>query len=326
MSQERSNIPILMAGTIALDTIITPTATADSVLGGSASFAATAASLFAKNINVLSIIGDDFPTSFWEELNARGINLAHVDHIDGPSFSWTGEYENNMNHRQTRAVRDSVMLGWKVRVPESLQNSAIVVATCMVPERQMELITQCKAPTLVLSDSMDKWITRQPEWLDQVISHSDITMMNDEEAKAYANTSNPITAGEYLLSKGAKHAIIKQGEYGSLLFSKSSQDANSADIPAHIFSCPAWPLRQIIDPTGAGDTFLGALAGYLSTLPDLNPTFEDMKKGIILATIAASFTCESFSADALFAMDRDAYNRRLCAFLDMLRIPDLTIE
>lgn len=317
MNSSSSSAPILLAGTIGIDTIITPSATAEGVLGGSASFAAVAARLFAEKIDVLSVIGEDFPERYWDELNASGINLHHVDRVSGPSFAWTGEYEVNMNKRRTVSALDHVMLDWKVRVPEQLRKHPVIAVTCMVPERQLEFISQCESPRLVISDSMDKWINRQPEWLDKVISRSHVAMMNEDEAKGYASCTNIMEAGEFLLSKGAKHAIIKQGEYGAILFSRTSEKHGTPSI----FRCPAWPLKSLIDPTGAGDTFLGAMSGYLSTLPSLSPTFEEMKTAIILATVAASFTCESFSADSLFTMDHDKFQERLRAFLDMIRLP-----
>ena len=307
--------PILLAGTIGIDTIITPTTRAERVLGGSASFAAAAARLFVEKIDVLSVIGEDFPTEYWDDLNGKDINLDYVDRVPGPSFAWTGQYEVNMNRRKTVAANDHVMLNWGVKVPEPLRKHPVIAVTCMVPERQLEFISQCESPRLIISDSMDKWISRQPEWLDKVIARSHVTMMNEDEAKGYASTGSIVEAGEYLLSKGAKYAIIKQGEYGSTLFSRTEEGSLS------IFRCPAWPLKAVIDPTGAGDSFLGAMAGYLATLPSLSPGFDEMKTAVVLGTIAASFTCESFSADSLFSMDESKFRTRLEEFLNMVRIP-----
>lgn len=306
---------ILVAGTIAIDDIITPSRQASDLLGGSAAFASVAARLFALDIDVLSIIGSDFPEHYRRTLERKGINLDGVTRRDGPSFHWTGEYFDDMNKRRTVKVSDDVMLGWNLEVPQAWKHHPVVIASCMVPARQLELIMQCREPQLVLSDSMDKWITRQPELLDAVIARSHICTMNEAEAKIYARCSNLIDAGEHMLTKGARYAIIKQGEYGSALFGRRS------DGSPELFRCPAWPLREVVDPTGAGDTFLGAIGGYLSTFPDLNPSFDSMKKAVIRATVASSFTCESLSADALIAMTRDAFEQRLAEFISMIR-PD----
>ena len=172
---------------------------------------------------------------------------------------------------------------------------------------------------LVLSDSMDKWLRRQPELLDAVISRSHITMMNEDEAKEYAQASTVLEAGEFLLSKGAAYAVVKQGEYGATLLGR--------DVGGNLrmFRCPAYPLKTLVDPTGAGDTFLGALAGYLSTLPPGLPPFEEVKKGIVYGTVAASFTCESFSADALLSMTKETFRRRLEEYAEMCRLPDIRL-
>jgi sugar/nucleoside kinase (ribokinase family) len=298
------SIPILLAGTIGIDTLITPTDRADNVLGGSASFAGVAAALYADQIDIVSIIGNDFPNSYEETLKNHNVCLDHVTRYDGPSFAWTGEYFDNMNKRRTVTAKDEVMVNWDVTVPECLQHHRMVVASCMVPAGQLRLLSQCQSPELVLTDSMDKWITRQPDLLDAVMRRSHIVLMNEDEAKAYAHTPNIIEAGEYMLSFGPRYSIIKQGEYGAVLFGKAT------DCRTQLFRCPAWPLRQVIDPTGAGDSFLGALAGYLSQQNDLNPSFEVMKQGIVLATVVASFTCESFSADALLAIDKATIEKR----------------
>lgn len=306
--------PLLVTGTIGIDTIITPHGRADGVLGGSVSFAAVAALLFAERVDAVSIIGEDFPSHYEEALTAKGLHMDGVERKKGPSFSWTGEYFDNMNKRRTVCANDSVMVEWDVQVPESLRHHPILVCCCMVPAQQLKCIAQCPQASLVLSDSMDKWLRRQPELLDAVISRSHITMMNEDEAKEYAHASTITEAGEFLLSKGAVYAVVKQGEYGATLFGRKE------DGSLRIFRCPAYPLKTLVDPTGAGDSFLGALAGYLSTLPPQLPSFEDVKKGIILGTVAASFTCQSFSADALLSMTQDTFRQRLHEYRDMCRI------
>lgn len=305
---------ILLSGTIAIDNIITPCEKAEGVLGGSACFAAVAAHLFCPDIDVLSVIGKDFPPHYRDSLEGHGIHLGAVTIRDGQSFSWTGEYFDNMNKRRTVDVTDEVMTGWEVIVPEAWANHPVVVASTMVPARQLELIRQSHSAKLVLSDSMDKWITRQPELLDAVIASSHVCTMNEDEAKIYAKSSSILDAGERLLQQGARYAVIKQGEYGSILFGRNGEGS------VEMFRCPAWPLRRLIDPTGAGDSFLGMLGGYLSAIPGYSPDFAQMKEAVVHATVAASFTCESFSADALFSMTRETFDERLAGLKQLISL------
>ena len=274
------SLPLLITGTIGIDTIITPRGRAEGVLGGSVSFAAVAALLFADRVDAVSIIGEDFPVHYEEALAAKGLCMDGVERKKGPSFAWTGEYFDNMNKRRTVCANDSVMLDWQVNVQEALRSHPVLVCCCMVPAQQLKCMEQCPDASLVLSDSMDKWLRRQPELLDAVISRSHITMMNEDEAKEYAGASTILEAGEFLLSRGATYAVVKQGEYGATLIGREK------DGRTRIFRCPAYPLKTLVDPTGAGDTFLGALAGYLSTLPEGLPSFEDMKRGIVYGTAA----------------------------------------
>ncbi len=305
--------PILLSGTIGIDTIITPTARAESILGGSACFAAAAARLFANSVDILSIIGQDFPLEWLETLKKQQINLDYVDRYNGPSFAWTGEYFENMNQRRTVSARDSVMLNWEIQVPQPLRTHPIVVASCMVPARQLQFLEQCHHPQLVLTDSMDKWIDRQPQWLDAVMERSHIVLMNEDEAMRYTKAHSLIEAGRRMLDRGPRFAIIKQGCNGAILVGRDELHKE-----LQIFRCSAWPLEQLVDPTGAGDTFLGALAGYLANRePNLTPSFDDMKRGVVRASIAASFTCESFSADSLFHVTPAIFEKRLAAFYAM---------
>lgn len=313
------SLPLLVTGTIGIDTIITPSGGADHVLGGSVSFAAVAALMFADRVDAVSIIGEDFPRHYEDALKAKGMGMEGVKRSPGPSFCWTGEYFDNMNKRRTVCANDSVMLDWNVVVPPALRSHAILVCCCMVPAQQLKCMEQCPDATLVLSDSMDKWLRRQPEMLDAVIAKSHITMMNEDEAKEYASAATVMEAAEFLLSKGACYAIVKQGEYGAMLAGRGD------DGRPLIFRCPAYPLKTVVDPTGAGDTFLGALAGYLATLPEGIPSFEEMKKSVVYGTVAASFTCESFSADALLSMTRATFRERLSHYVSICGMPELVL-
>lgn len=308
--------PLLVTGTIGIDTIITPRGRAEGVLGGSVSFAAVAALLFADRVDAVSIIGEDFPAHYEEALAAKGLCMDGVERKKGPSFTWTGEYVDDMNKRRTVCANDAVMLEWNVHIPESLRSHPVLVCCCMVPAQQLKCMEQCPDAALVLSDSMDKWLRRQPELLDAVIRRSHITMMNEDEAKEYARASTVLEAVEFLLSRGAAYAVVKQGEYGATLAGRDSEGR------LQVFRCPAYPLKTLVDPTGAGDTFLGALAGYLATLPPGLPSFEEVKRGIVYGTVAASFTCESFSADALLSMTAETFRKRLNEYREMCRFPE----
>ena len=214
------SLPLLITGTIGIDTIITPRGRAEGVLGGSVSFAAVAALLFADRVDAVSIIGEDFPVHYEEALAAKGLCMDGVERKKGPSFAWTGEYFDNMHKRRTVCANDSVMLDWQVNVQEALRSHPVLVCCCMVPAQQLKCMEQCPDASLVLSDSMDKWLRRQPELLDAVISRSHITMMNEDEAKEYAGASTILEAGEFLLSRGATYAVVKQGEYGATLIGR----------------------------------------------------------------------------------------------------------
>ena len=221
--------PLLVTGTIGIDTILTPSGRADGVLGGSVSFAAVAALLFADRVDAVSIIGEDFPAHYEAALEAKGVCMNGVERKKGPSFSWTGEYFDNMNKRRTVCANDSVMLEWDVHVPEPLRNHPVLVCCCMVPAQQLKCMEQCPDATLVLSDSMDKWLRRQPELLDAVISRSHITMMNEDEAKEYAQASTVLEAGEFLLSRRR----VRSGETGGIRSHASGPGCRreSPDVP-----------------------------------------------------------------------------------------------
>ncbi len=297
---------ITIGGTIAIDHVKTPEAEAQNLLGGSAAYAALAASFFSKPVDLIGIIGHDFPVNHLEMLESRGIILAGVERSESESFTWSGEYHANMNERTTHRVGLNVLESWQVKVPADSAAAQIVVLANMSPDNQLEMLAQCgispdlpseiSAPNslsrFVIADTMDLWIEIANERLHQVLPQLDLFVLNEGEARDLAGTSNLVKAGRLLLEKGPKNVVIKLGEFGALLFSSSSPSSS-------IFRCSAFPLEAVADPTGAGDTFLGGMAGYLASQGHPPYDFPTLSQAVIQGSILASFTCEAFSTRRL---------------------------
>lgn len=279
---------ILVAGTIAIDNIKTPVAEAKNLLGGSASYAALSASYFCDDVRLVGIVGKDYPQEHLDMLAAHGIGSDGVEKSDADSFTWTGEYFDNMNDRQTHAVALNVLENWQPKVPEGISDAKVCVLANMSPDNQMTTLDQCWAADFVVADSMDLWIEIARDRLKDVLKRLDLFVINDGEARELTGESNLVIAGEALLAMGPKAVVIKLGEYGAMLFGSDGQ----------FFRAGAYPLREVNDPTGAGDTFLGGLAGALvkaGAVGGDGVAFEDLKQAVVMGTIMASFTCEEFS-------------------------------
>ena len=293
---------IIIGGTIAIDNVSTPTAEAVNLLGGSAAYASLAASYYSKPTHLVGIVGRDFPTKHLEMLEEHGVSLSGVEHSDGESFTWTGEYHENMNERTTHSVGLNVLESWKVTIPPTLADAQIVVPANMSPDNQIEMLDQCTADAkFVVADTMDLWIEIANDRLHEVLKRIDLLVINESEARELAGDNNLIVAGEKLLKKGPRFVVIKLGEFGALLFGRDGA----------IFRCHAWPLREIVDPTGAGDTFLGAMAGYLASLGGTNFSFEQIRDAIVRGSVLACFTCEDFSTRRLETVTENEIQERL---------------
>ena len=293
MSTSSTSPRIVIGGTIAIDHVKTPEAEAQNLLGGSAAYAALAASFFSRPVDLIGIVGHDFPKEHLEMLESRGVSLAGVERSENESFTWSGEYHANMNERTTHRVGLNVLESWQVKVPADSATSPIVVLANMSPDNQLEMLDQCgasdgcspAAPRFIIADTMDLWIEIANDRLHQVLPHLDLFVLNEGEARDLAGTSNLVKAGRALLEKGPRHVVIKLGEFGAMLFSENGE----------IFRCSAYPLETVADPTGAGDTFLGGMAGYLASQG--HPPYDTsvLRQAIIHGSMLASFTCEAFS-------------------------------
>ena len=312
-----TSTPILIGGSIAIDHIKTPTAEGKNLLGGSASFTGFAASYFTSPIHLVGIIGKDFPQEHLDLFASRGISTAGLERSEGDTFSWTGSYHENMNTRDTLAVAINVLEDWTPKIPAAAASAPIVVLANMHPLNQLQMMDQLTAQNpFIAADTMDLWITIANDDLHKVLLRIDLLVINESEARDFCQTSNLIIAGQRLLEKGPRHVIIKLGEFGAILFSKHPAGAPHTEfsLPGtdfDLFRCAAFPLTEVADPTGAGDSFLGALAGYLASTGKADFSFDDIRSAIAYGSVVASFTCEAFSANRLAHLTRQEIDSRL---------------
>ncbi len=299
---------ILIGGTIAIDHVKTPEAEATDLLGGSAAYAALAASFYSRAVDLVGIIGRDFPAAHLEMLETRGISLGGVERSESESFTWAGEYHSNMNERTTHRVGLNVLENWQVKVPEESRGAGIVVLANMSPDNQLEMLAQCGSGSggkpFVVADTMDLWIEIANPRLHEVLMQLDLLVLNEGEARELAGTTNLVRAGKVLLEKGPGNVVVKLGEFGAMLFSSGGG----------IFRCSAYPLEHVADPTGAGDSFLGAIAGYLASQGQAAYSEEVLRKAVIQGTVLASFACEDFSTKRLERLTEGEFGERMALF------------
>ncbi|HET6419978.1 MAG TPA: PfkB family carbohydrate kinase [Geobacteraceae bacterium] len=276
---------ILVVGSVAFDSIETPFGKVDNVLGGSAVYFSTSASFFT-DVNLVAVIGEDFPQEHIDFLSSRNIDLRGLARDSGKTFHWQGRYGYDLNEAQTLATHLNVFETFKPRIPESYADSDYLFLANIDPDLQMEVLSQVDSPKIVASDTMNYWISSKPESLRNVVKNVDILIVNDAEARQFSQEPNLVKAARKLLDIGVKTLIVKRGEYGVLMFTRSS-----------IFSAPAYPLEEVFDPTGAGDTFAGGFMGYLANTGDTSD--EGVRRAIIFGSVMASFTVEDFSLNRL---------------------------
>lgn len=285
----------LILGTIALDNIQTPFGKEKEALGGSATYAAYAASFFSKPA-IVSIIGKDFPKAHSELLKNRKISLEGIE-IGEKTFRWDGLYEFDMNQAKTLKTELNVLEGFDPKLPEDYKDIKYVFLANLDPDAQLSVLNQLESPELVLTDTMNLWIEHKKDKLLEVIKKTDILLLNDGEARQLFDTVNLVQAANKALALGPKAIIIKKGEHGSLLFTKDKH-----------FNAPGYPLETVKDPTGCGDTFGGTLIGYLAKTKDISEA--NLRKAIVYATAVASFNAQDFSLNKLKSIDEDDINKR----------------
>ena len=278
---------VLVVGSIAIDTVKTPVEEHSELLGGSASYGALAASFFSP-VRLVGVVGDDFSRSEFEFWKSRKIDTEGVQRVNGKTFRWSGEYSWDLNTRQTRSIALNVFENFKPILPQAYRKTDFILLANIAPSLQAHVLDQMEQPRFVVADTMDLWIeTARPD-LDRLLQRVNLLILNDSEAREMTKQTSLIKAGRRIRKMGPEYVAIKKGEHGALLFGKEDQ----------FFSCGAYPLEDIHDPTGAGDTFAGGMAGYLAGTVK-NVHFNDLRKAMIYGSVLASFCVEAFSLERL---------------------------
>jgi sugar/nucleoside kinase (ribokinase family) len=294
---------ILITGTVAFDDIETPFGSSGKVIGGAGTYIALASSLFTKNLAIVSIIGEDFPEKEIKFLNSRGIDTKMIEIIKGgKTFYWKGKYHENMIGRDTLSTELNVLEKFNPIINSEFSSSEIILLGNLHPFVQNTVINQCSNPNrFIILDTMNFWMDNALNELKDVVEKVDLIIINDEEAQQLTNESNIFNAGNKILKMGPKKVIIKKGEHGSIYLDSF-----------HKYILPAFPVDSLVDPTGAGDSYAGGIAGFLSTKQEIG--FNDIKQAMIFGTLTASFCVENFGVEGLRNVDYEKLLSRLKIF------------
>lgn len=292
---------VLVVGSIALDTVKTPTEEHADLLGGSASYAAVAASFFTET-QLVGIVGDDFPKPHVEYFESRKIDLKGLEVAVGKTFRWSGEYHEDWNDRTTRSTDLNVFEHFSPKLPPEFRNTQYVLLANIAPALQSHVLDQMERPKFIIADTMNLWIDITKDDLLALVKRVDMLILNDSEAKQLTGEKNLISAGKAIRALGPKFVAIKKGEHGCLLFGNEEE--------GEFFSLGAYPLEEIFDPTGAGDSFAGGLAGYLANSEADEITFSELRKAVVYGSALASFNVEAFSLERFRSLTREDVQRR----------------
>ncbi len=300
---------VLVVGSLAYDSVKTPSGKAEKSLGGSANYFSVAASLFSK-VFVVGVVGSDYSEADRGILLSRKVDLAGVQTVAGKTFHWEGTYEHNLNEAETLKTELNVFAHFNPTLPDNYRNSAYVFLANIDPTLQLQVLSQVEKPVFVGMDSMNFWINSKQEELIQVLKKVDIVFMNEAEAKMLTQTSNSTVAIKRVSEMGPKYVVIKKGEYGATLYS-----------PNHgFYQVPALPIENVVDPTGAGDSFAGGFFGSLAARADSAkvPEWNDLKGATLSGTVLSSQTIQDFSMKALLKVDRGIFEVHLSQLKQMI--------
>jgi cytidine kinase len=288
---------VLIVGSTALDSIKTPKSENPRLLGGSASHASVAASFFGP-VNLVGVVGDDFPRRYIQLYKRHGIDLAGLQTVPGKTFHWSGEYEANMNNRRTLLTELGVFEKFTPTLPAAYQRAPFVLLANIAPALQLHVLKQTRQTRFVAADTMDLWLNVALPDLMRLIKELDALVLNESEAHQLTKADNIRGALQKIHKMGPRYVIIKQGSHGSVLSG-----------PRGLFLCPAYPLRAVVDPTGAGDSFVGALMGYLASAK--GPIDQHIRRAMIYGTVVASFCCEGFGLKCTSRLTRQRIENRV---------------
>ena len=289
--------PVLIVGSMAFDDLELPTENARDVVGGAATYAAYAASLFAP-VRIVAVVGKDFPEAELESLSARGVDVGGVERQQGLTFRWAGRYAANLQSRTTLDTQLNVFADFQPKLTPTFRDSPFVLLGNIQPGLQLEVLAQAKNPRCVIADTMNFWISGERAALGKVLERVDLLVVNDEEVRQLAGEHNIKRAARAVLKMGPKRLVVKRGEFGALLFDEHG-----------LFFAPAYPLETEIDPTGAGDTFAGAFIGYLASQPNLDS--GALRRGLMTAATVASFCVEGVGTRTIRKVTREDVVSRL---------------
>lgn len=293
---------LVIVGTVAFDAIETPFGKTDKILGGAATYIGIAASQFNVDGAIVSVVGGDFPKEHLTMLEGKGMDISGLEVVeDGKTFFWSGKYHNDMNTRDTLITDLNVLADFKPQVPENYKDAEVVMLGNLHPLVQLSVIEQMNSPKLMVLDTMNFWMDSALDDLKKVISKVDVITINDEEARQLSGEYSLVTAAKSIMKMGPKYVVIKKGEHGALLFGDDD-----------VFYAPAMPLREVFDPTGAGDTFAGGFTGYLARTKDYS--FANMKNAVINGSALASFCVEKFGTERLLNLNTKEMYQRLQQF------------
>lgn len=294
-----------VVGSAALDTIETPFGRVEETLGGSAFYIGASGSLFST-VHIVAVVGSDFPQDKIEFLRQRGVDMEGLEVLEGSTFRWEGLYHRNINHRDTIFVDLGVFEQFDPELPRSAAEAGYIMLANIDPALQLKVLEQALSPRLVALDSMNYWIEGNRKEVENLLTKVDLFFLNDEELFLLTGENSPVIGARKLLETGLKHVVVKKGEHGAMLFTAN-------ETP---FICPAFPLASAKDPTGAGDTFAGAMIGYLAATEDTGNF--NLRRAVVYGTIAASFAVEEFGMDRLSSINDQALQERFRFFRSMV--------
>lgn len=294
---------LLIVGTVAFDAIETPFGKTDKILGGAATFIGLAAAQFKLESAIVSIVGDDFPQTYLDLLKNKGIDISGIEIVkDGKTFFWKGKYHNDLNSRDTLITDLNVLADFDPKVPSNFKDADVLMLGNLHPNVQLSVIQQMEEkPKLIALDTMNFWMNNTMPELKEVIRHTDVITINDEEARQLTHEYSLVKAAQKIQAMGPKYVVIKKGEHGALLFHDDE-----------VFFAPALPLEEVFDPTGAGDTFAGGFVGYLAETE--NVSFNNLRNAVIHGSNLASFCVEKFGTERMQQLTKEEVDSRLDQF------------